>query len=59
MCTNTGLAVLWIGQAVAVPSWWRLGVAVGFVLLVAVGSCLVQRDLRAARASLVAHPDLG
>ncbi len=48
---------LW--QAVAVPSWWRVGVAVGFVLLVAVGSCLVQRDLRAARASLVAHPDLG
>ncbi|MDP9429893.1 MAG: hypothetical protein M3Q47_13915 [Actinomycetota bacterium] len=53
---NLGLMVMWAGQAVAQPSWWRVGVATAFMLLCAASAPFLRRDARRAQAFLDTHP---
>ena len=53
---SCGLTALWVGQAVAIPAWWRVCAAVAFAVLTAATAVPIQRDARGARAFLAAHP---
>ncbi|SDO14405.1 hypothetical protein SAMN05428965_2837 [Geodermatophilus sp. DSM 45219] len=54
---SVGLTFLWVGQAMAFPAWWRVGIAVAFAVLMTVSGAGLTRDARSARAFLAAHPD--
>ncbi len=53
----SGLTLLWTGQLIAAPSWWRAVLAGSTVVLFAVGVPLVLRQERQARRFLEQHPD--
>ena len=53
---NVGLTFLWVGQAMAIPAWWRVGIAIAFAVLTAVSGAGLRRDALSARAFLAAHP---
>src|SRR5688500_18921981 len=52
-----GLTLLWTGQLIAAPSWWRAVLAGSTVVLFALGVPLVLRQERQARRFLEQHPD--
>ena len=51
-----GAALLWIGIALTMPSWWRPLIALAAVVLVLVLWLRVRREERASRRFLAEHP---
>ncbi len=54
---HLGLTVMWTGQAVFQPSWWRVFAASAFAVLYALTGVLLERDARRVREFLAAHPE--
>jgi MFS family permease len=54
--TQLSMLVLWAGNWIADPTWWRLAPVVGFGALALTGGYFVRRDVTRARRFLETHP---
>jgi len=56
---NLGILLIWTGQLIASPSWWRLGLVVLNGAVTAVSAPWILRNERRARRFLADHPAPG